>query len=170
MRHHHHHHRGSEPRPYPQSYPSKWTSSCRRRTAPLQTTPSLSPSCSFSQQRQQLLARRRLSWCQDPPKNSKQTSPLTSTRVSRPTKTRNAPQPCQRGRRAFPTSVTRFPLAIPRSSPSLRPGASIDRSIDRSPPIEGVGSQRQDRYSTPNTAVAFPRNSSAILQQFCHRS
>ena len=119
------------------------------------------------QQRQQLLALCRLSWCQDPPK-AKRTSPLTSTRVSRPTKTRNAPQPCQRGRRAFTTSVAPFPLAIPRSSPSLRPGASIDRSIDRSPPIEGVGSQRQDRYSTPNTAVAFPRNSSAILQQFCH--
>lgn len=164
MRHHHHHHRGSEPRPYPQSYPSKWTSSCHRRTAPLQTTPSLSPSFS-QQQRQQLLARR-LS-CQDPPKNSKQTSPLTSTRVSRPTKTRNAPQPCQRGRRAFPPPVDLFPLAIPRSSlPSLRPGAFL-RSIDRSiPPIEGVG------------WVGFPRpifytqhsNSSAILQQFCHRS
>ena len=161
---HHLHHRGSEPRPYPQSYPSKWTSSCRRPTAPLQTTPSLSPSCSFSQQRQQLLARRRLSWCQDPPK-AKQTSPLTSTRVSRPTKTRNAPQPCQRGRRAFTTSVTHFPLAIPRSSPSLRPGASIDRLIDRSPP------DRRSGFPTPRPVFYTQHsNSSPILPCFFLRS
>ena len=71
------------------------------------------------------------------------------------------------------TSLHHFSDSLPSRDPAIKPESEawslslIDRSI---PPIEGVGSQPQDRFSTPNTAVAFPRNSSAILQQFCHRS